>query len=165
MGSDDYFDQRENMERRQQESKRQVQSLLCEIRRLREEIEVLRIQVSSSSPPCSRQPKSQRTNSKQNEKMSFPKDAKFISGSQEIRPKEKFPPTCQALLDESFDSTHISTKMRHDRRSQLSDTMWARLGHQTPGMEGRPCVAATQEACLGSSATMVMLEWPSRPPA
>lgn len=53
MGSEGYFDWRENMERRQQESERQVLALLHETRRLREENQVLRIQVSSSGPPHS----------------------------------------------------------------------------------------------------------------
>ena len=53
MGSEDYFNWRENMERRQCESERQMQALLQETRRLREKNEVLRIHVSSSAPPRS----------------------------------------------------------------------------------------------------------------
>ena len=53
MGSEDYSDWHENMERRQQESEQQVQALLHETRRLRKENEVLRIQVSSLGPPRS----------------------------------------------------------------------------------------------------------------
>ncbi|KAL6328342.1 hypothetical protein AAG906_034485 [Vitis piasezkii] len=34
MGSENYFDWRENMERHQQESERQVQALFCETRKL-----------------------------------------------------------------------------------------------------------------------------------
>ena len=51
MGDEGYFDWHESMERQQQESKWKVQALLQERRRLREENDVLRIQVSSSSPP------------------------------------------------------------------------------------------------------------------
>ncbi|KAL6346505.1 hypothetical protein AAG906_000123 [Vitis piasezkii] len=109
MGSEGYFDWCENMERHQQESERQVQALVREARRLREENDVLRIQ-----------PKSQRTDSKQNEEVSFPKNAKFPSCSQKVQPEEKVPPTCPMLLDESFDFTRILTKRRHDKRSQLS---------------------------------------------
>ena len=59
MGDEGYFDWRENIERRQQESERQVQALLQETRRLREENDVLRIQVSSSGPPRNQQPRGQ----------------------------------------------------------------------------------------------------------
>ncbi|KAJ9682800.1 hypothetical protein PVL29_018678 [Vitis rotundifolia] len=51
MGDEGYFDWRESMERRHQENERQVQALLQETRRLREENDILGIQVSSSSPP------------------------------------------------------------------------------------------------------------------
>ena len=43
MGDEGYFDWRETMEKRQLESKRQMQTLLQETRRLREENNVLRI--------------------------------------------------------------------------------------------------------------------------
>ena len=148
MGNEGYFDWRENMERHQQESEQQVQTLLRETRRLQEENDVLRIQVSSSGPSRSRQPKSQRTNSKQNEEVSFPRNAKFPYDSQEVQLEEKFPLTCPTLLDESSDSTRILTKMRRDRKSQLSDTMRARLGPQTPDMEGIPRVETAQRFAL-----------------
>ncbi|KAJ9682518.1 hypothetical protein PVL29_018437 [Vitis rotundifolia] len=117
IGSEGYFDWRKNTERCQQESERQVQALLRETRRLREENDVLCIQVSSSGPSRSRQPKSQRTNSKQKEEVSYPRNIKFPSSGQEMPPEEKFPLAYQAPLDESSDSTHISTKRRCDRRS------------------------------------------------
>ena len=63
-GSEDYFDWRESIERRQRKNERQVKVLLQETRRLREENEVLRIQVSFTSPSRSRQPRSHRTNSR-----------------------------------------------------------------------------------------------------
>ncbi|RVX02097.1 hypothetical protein CK203_025339 [Vitis vinifera] len=72
MGSEDYFDWCENMER-----------LLRETRRLREENNMLRIQ-----------------------------KCKVL---QEERPEEKLPLTCPTLLDDSSNSTHISTKRRCDR--------------------------------------------------
>ncbi|KAJ9687238.1 hypothetical protein PVL29_015915 [Vitis rotundifolia] len=84
IGSEGYFDLRENMERRQQESERQVLAILHEMRRLREENEVLHIQVSSSGPPHNRKPKSQRTNSKKNEEVSYPRNTKFPSNEQEM---------------------------------------------------------------------------------
>ncbi|RVW75401.1 hypothetical protein CK203_062314 [Vitis vinifera] len=53
MGREGYFDWRESMERRQCKNERQVQALLQEMRRLREENDILRIRVSSSCPPRS----------------------------------------------------------------------------------------------------------------
>ena len=64
MGDESYFDWRASMEIRQRESERQVQALFQETRRLEEENNVLRIQVSSSGPPRSRQPRSQQMNSR-----------------------------------------------------------------------------------------------------
>ncbi|RVW63390.1 hypothetical protein CK203_055919 [Vitis vinifera] len=84
--------------------------------------------------------------------------------SQETWPNEKFSPSCQALLDEISYSTHMSTKRRHDRKSQLSDAIRARLGPQAPCMERIPHVAVAQELYPGPSTTTVMPEWPSHPP-
>ncbi|KAL6344500.1 hypothetical protein AAG906_002405 [Vitis piasezkii] len=55
-------------------------------------------------------------------------NAKFPHSSHEIQSDENFLLACQALLNESSDYTRVSIKMRHDRRSQLSDAMRARLG-------------------------------------
>ena len=164
MGSEGYFNKWENMERCQQESERQVWSLLRETRRLKKENDVLRAQVSSSGPSHSWQPKSQWTNSNLNDEVFFPKNTKFHFGSQEIRLDEKFSPTHQALLDESSDSTRLSTKRRRGWRSQLSNMMRAWLRPQTLGMEGRPWVATTQKVCHGPSPVVVMLEWHFYPP-
>ena len=79
--------------------------------------------------------------------------------------EEKSPPICQAPLDESSDSTRISTKRRRDRRSQLLDAMRARLGPQTPGMEGRPRIVIAQEVYPSSLVVAVMLDWLPYPPA
>ena len=136
MGSKGYFNRRESMERSQLKSERQMQALLCKTRRLKEENEVLRIQLSSSGPPRSQQPRSQQTNSRQNEEATYPGNAEFLSNEQEIQPKERSPPTCHASQDESSESTHISAKKRHDRKSQLSDAMRARLGPQMLNMGG-----------------------------
>ena len=64
MGDESYFGWRASMEIRQRESERQVQALFQETRRLEEENNVLRIQVSSSGPPRSRHPRSQQVNSR-----------------------------------------------------------------------------------------------------
>ena len=49
----------------------------------------------------------------------------------------------QAPHEESSDSTHFSAKRQRDRRSQLSNSMRARLGPQEPGRP-RPPVATTR---------------------
>ena len=56
MGDEGYFDWHASMEIRQQESEQQVWALLQETRRLKEENDILRIQVFSSGPLFSRQP-------------------------------------------------------------------------------------------------------------
>ena len=63
MDDEGYFNWRESMERRQRENEQQVQALLQETRRLKEENDVLRIQASSSGPSHDQQLRNQRTNS------------------------------------------------------------------------------------------------------
>ncbi|KAL6328428.1 hypothetical protein AAG906_034572 [Vitis piasezkii] len=128
MGNEGYFDWCATVEIRQRESEQQVQALLQETRRLREENDVLHIQVSSSGPPCSRQPRSQRANSRQNEEVTYPGKAEFLSNESEMMPEQRSPLACHTQQDESLDSTRVSTKRRRDRKSQLSDAMRARLG-------------------------------------
>ena len=41
--------------------------------------------------------------------------------------------------------------------------MQARLGPQTPGIEGKPGTIETFEARLGPSVAAIMSEWPSHP--
>ena len=88
MGDEGYFDWRERMERRQWENERQVQALLQETRRLREENEVLQIQASSSGLPRGQQ-SSQQTNSKQNEEATYPRNAEPFSGVHDVWPDER----------------------------------------------------------------------------
>ncbi|RVX05824.1 hypothetical protein CK203_023921 [Vitis vinifera] len=64
MGDEGHFDWRKTMERLQLESERQMQSLLQEIRRLREENDVLQIQVSFSGPPHDQRSRGQWANSR-----------------------------------------------------------------------------------------------------
>ena len=66
MGDKGHFDWCETMEKQQLESERQVQALLQEIRRLREENDVLRIQVSSSGPPHAQRSRGEGANSRHN---------------------------------------------------------------------------------------------------
>ena len=108
MGNEDYFNWREYMERRQCESERQMQALLQEIRRLREENEVLRIQVSSSAPLRSPQPRSQHANSRQNKEATYPRNVDFLHAEQGMQPEQRSPPSCHAQQDESSDSTRVS---------------------------------------------------------
>ena len=136
MGDEGYFDWRASVEIRQLESEQQVQSLLQETRRLKEENDVLHIQVSSSSPPCSRQPRSQRANSRQNEEATYPGNAEFPCNELERMLEQRSPPACHTQQDESSDSTRVSTKRKCDRKSQLSDAMRARLGPQIPNTGG-----------------------------
>lgn len=105
------------MERHQRESERQLQALLRETRRLKEENDVLQIQVSSLGPPHSRQPRSQLTNSRQNEEVIYPKNVESPFDEHGMQPDEKPLPTYHALLDESSDSTGVSSKRRRDRKS------------------------------------------------
>ena len=50
MGSEGYFDWCESMERRQRENDRYMQSLIRQTRRLKEENQELRAQMSSTGP-------------------------------------------------------------------------------------------------------------------
>ena len=84
MGSEDYFDWRESMERRQRESEQHVQSLLHKTRRLKEKNDKLCAQVSSSSPTHKRQPKSLWATSIQNDDAYFPRNIESSSSSHEI---------------------------------------------------------------------------------
>lgn len=108
MGSKDYFNWQENMERCQHESERQVQALLQETRRLKEENEVLHIQVSSSAPPRSPQPKSQCANSRRNKKATYLGNADFLHVEEGMQPEQTSPLVFHAQQDESFDSTRVS---------------------------------------------------------
>ena len=63
-GDEGYFEWREAMERRQLESERQMQALLQETTRLREENVVLRIQALSSGPPRDQRSRGQGANSR-----------------------------------------------------------------------------------------------------
>ena len=67
-------------------------------------------------------------------------------------------------MDKSSDSTQVSTKRKHDRRSHLSDAMRAQLGPQTPGIGEKPCIEKTMETRLGPSVVEIISEWPSHSP-
>ncbi|KAL6312950.1 hypothetical protein AAG906_022730 [Vitis piasezkii] len=98
-------------------------------KRLREENAVLRIQASSTGPPRRQRSRGQVANSRPEPESIYPETAGAI------------PETC----NESSDSTHFSAKRQRDRKSQLSNSMRARLGPQEPGRP-RPPVATTWAA-------------------
>ena len=104
-GDEGYFEWCENMERQQRESERQVQALLQETRRLREENVVLRIQVSSEPPPC-QQPRSPGCN----QEAMYPKYASPLVGMHGAWLSEEPIHVHRAPREESFDSTRISSK-------------------------------------------------------
>ncbi|RVW86043.1 hypothetical protein CK203_041509 [Vitis vinifera] len=115
-GVEDNFEWHQAIERRQLASKQQLKALLQEIERLREENAVLRIQASTSGPPrrqCSRgQVATQGLNKNRNQ---------YILGQQELSQE------------------HATQR---DKKSQLSNSMRARLGPQEPG-RSRPPMATT----------------------
>ena len=136
-----YFEWRKTMERRQLESKRQMQALLQETTRLREENAVLRIQVSSSGPPHDQRPRGQGANSRPNPESVYPGTIGVVPDMRDERSRERPVPTYHAPQDESSDSTHLSSKRQCDKRPQLSDAMRARLEPQEPGKERPPTTA------------------------
>ncbi|RVW76966.1 hypothetical protein CK203_055535 [Vitis vinifera] len=71
-GDKGYFEWRKTMERRQLESERQMQALLQETTRLREENAKLHIQVSSSGPLHDQRPRGQGANSRPNPESMYP---------------------------------------------------------------------------------------------
>ncbi|KAJ9708894.1 hypothetical protein PVL29_000744 [Vitis rotundifolia] len=94
-GSEGYFDWRE------------MQALLQETRRLKEENEVLRIQLSSANPPRSRQPRSQQTNSRQNEKATYPGNTESSSDEHDMQLNERPLLAYYASQKETSDSTRV----------------------------------------------------------
>ncbi|RVW28049.1 hypothetical protein CK203_097989 [Vitis vinifera] len=141
-GDEDYFEWREAIERRQLESERQMQALLQETTRLREENAMLRIQASSTGPPRGQRLRGQGANSRPNPESIYPGTAGAIPETGDVRPQERHTPMHQAPQEESSDSTRLLSKRQRDKRAQLSDAMCARLGPQEPG-KTRPLVATT----------------------
>ncbi|RVW83521.1 hypothetical protein CK203_054203 [Vitis vinifera] len=141
IGSEDYFNWHENIERRQRESDKQMQALLHETRRLREKNEVLRIQETT-----------------------YPRNAEFLHNEQGMQPEQRSPPTCHVQPDENSNSTSVSAKRRHDKKSQLSNVMCSRLVPQMPSMGGKPYIATAQEACPGPSTAPIITNWPPHLP-
>lgn len=116
------------MERRQQKSERQVQALLYETRRLRQENDVLRIQTSSSGPSRSQQPRSQQTNSRRNKEVIYPENVESPSDEHVTRLDVRPLPTQHTLLDESSDSTRMSSKRRRDKEIPVAKLNACKVG-------------------------------------
>ncbi|RVW19451.1 hypothetical protein CK203_114598 [Vitis vinifera] len=136
---------RRAIERRQLASERQLKALLQETEKLREENAVLRIQASTSGPPRRQRSRGQVANSRPEPESIYPGTAGAILGTCNVRPHEPHTPMPRAPHEESSDSTHFSAKRQCDRKSQLSNSMRARLGPQEPG-RARPPAATTWAA-------------------
>ncbi|RVW17508.1 hypothetical protein CK203_085520 [Vitis vinifera] len=141
-GGDDDREWRKTIERRQLASERQLKALLQETERLKEENAVLRIQASTSGPPRRQRSRGQVANSRTEPESIYPGSAGAIPGACNVRPHEPRTPMPRAPREESSDSTHFSAKRQRDKKSQLSNSMRARLGPQKPG-RSRPPVATT----------------------
>ncbi|RVW25288.1 hypothetical protein CK203_110567 [Vitis vinifera] len=81
----------------------------------------------ATSPSHDRQLRSQRTNSRQNQEATYPRNTKPLSDVHGVWPDERPLPAYHAPPDESSDSTCISSKRRRDRKSQLLDAMHVRI--------------------------------------
>ncbi|RVX00458.1 hypothetical protein CK203_024526 [Vitis vinifera] len=118
-GEDDNFEWRLAIERRQLASERQLKALLQETEKLREENAVLRIQASTSGPPRRQRSRGQIANSRPQQE-----PESIYPGTTGVYPKSMQP------------------KRQRDKKSQLSNSMRARLGPQEPG-RSRPPMATT----------------------
>ena len=115
-GNEGYFEWQDNMERRQRENERQMQILLQEIRRLREESNVLRIRGSSQpqhyqwmQDPC------------HNQRVPLPREVSPTLGAHEAWPSETPVHTRHVRRGESSGSTRVSSKRQCEKRPQISD--------------------------------------------
>ena len=144
-GEEDNSEWRQAIERRQLASERQLKALLQETERLREENAILRIQASTSGPPRRQHSRGQVANYRPEPESIYPGTAGAIPETYNVRPHEPHMPMPRAPREESSDSTHFSAKRQRDRKSQLSNSMRARLGPQEPGRP-RPPVATTWAA-------------------
>ncbi|RVW65739.1 hypothetical protein CK203_057695 [Vitis vinifera] len=115
-GDEDYFEWRETIERRQLESERQMQALLQETARLREENAMLRIQTSSMGPSRGQRSRGQGANSRPDPESIYPRTAGVILEMGNVRPQERHTPMHQALQEESSDSTRLSSKRQRNKR-------------------------------------------------
>ena len=101
-GEEDNSEWRQAIERKQLASERQMQALLQETARLREENAVLRIQASSMGPPRRQHSRGQVANSRLDLESIYPGTAGAIFETYNVRPHERHTPMHQAPHEESF---------------------------------------------------------------
>ncbi|RVW23744.1 hypothetical protein CK203_100825 [Vitis vinifera] len=154
-GEEDNSEWRQAIERRQLASERQLKAFLQETERLREENAVLRIQASTSGPPRHQRSRGQVANSRPELESIYLGTAEAIPEAYNVRPCKPHTPMSRALREESSDSTHFSTKRQRDKRSQLSNSMRARLGPQEP-RRPRPPATTTGATRLDPMVTLVV---------
>ena len=163
-GEEDNSEWRRAIERRQLASERQLQALLQETERLREENAVLHIQASSMGPPRRQRSRGQVANSRPEPESIYLGTARAILETSNVRPHEPHTPMHRAPREESSDSTHFSTKRQRDKRPQLSNSMRPRLGPQEP-RRPRPSAVTAWEAYPDPMVTpMVQNVLPHRDP-
>ena len=139
-GDEGYFEWRSSMERRQRENERQMQVLLQETRKLREENNVLRIQGSFEPQHYQRM-----QNPCHNQEAPFPREVIPTLEAHEVWPNETPVHAHHVRRDESPGSTRVSSKRQPEIRPQISDAMRARLGPQTP-CKNRPHTTISMDA-------------------
>ena len=127
---EDHSEWRHAIERRQLASEQQLQTLLQETERLREENAVLRIQASSTGPPRRQHSRGQMANSRPEPESIYPGTTRAIPETSNVRPHEPHTPMHRVPCEESSNSTHFSAKRQRDNRPQLSNSMRVRLGPQ-----------------------------------
>ena len=109
-GEENNFEWRQVIERRQLASERQLQALLQEIEKLREENAVLRIQASSTGPPRQQHSRGQVANSRPEPESIYPGTAGAIPETRNMRPHEPHTPMHRTPREESSDSIHFQQK-------------------------------------------------------
>ncbi|RVW83239.1 hypothetical protein CK203_039625 [Vitis vinifera] len=129
-GEEDNSEWRRAIERRQLASERQLQALLQETEKLREENVVLRIQATSTGPPCRQHSRGQIANSRPEPESIYLRTAGVVPETSNVRPHEPHTPMHQAPREEDSDFTHFLVKRQRDKRPQLSNSIRARLGPQ-----------------------------------
>ena len=139
-----------------------MQTLLQETARLREENAVLRIQASSTGPPCRQRSRGQVANSRPDPESIYPGTAGAIPETCNVRPHERHTPMHRAPYEESSDSTHFSAKRQRDQKPQLLDAMHARLGPQET-WRPRPPIATTWRAHPDTMVTPMVQNVPPHP--
>ncbi|RVW93368.1 hypothetical protein CK203_022441 [Vitis vinifera] len=117
-GEEDNFEWRRAIARRQLTSERQLQALLQETEKLREENAVLRIQASSTGPSRRQRSRGQIANSRPEPESIYPGTVGAVPETSNVRPHEPHTPMHRAPFEEGSDSTHFSAKRQRDKMPQ-----------------------------------------------